>query len=120
MSIARDGRDTSASLFYLECLDKLREQHLERSLRGETIPETYWKIGEAEAVARTRRLHFNAEIRAMIMPPAKAAATSDDQDFESRTTRLVEVGMLESHRALVAIPWVGQKDYGDDSPAPRR
>lgn len=120
MSIARDGRDTSASLFYLECLDKLREQHLERALRGDAVPETYWTLGEADALARTRRMHFNAEIRAMIMPPAKVAATTDEQDFESRTTKLVEVGMLESHRALVRIPWVGQKEYRDEAPAPTR
>jgi hypothetical protein len=116
MSIARDGRDTSASLYYLECLDRLREQHLERSLRGEALPENYWKLGEADALARTRRLHFTAAIRSMIMPPEKAAAMSDEQDFEARTTKLVEMGMLESHRALVRIPWVGQKEYADSSP----
>ena len=77
MSIARDGRDTSASLYYLECLDHLREEHLDRSLRGETPPESFWTIGEAAALARTKKLHFTAAIRAMIMPPDKAAAAWD-------------------------------------------
>ena len=119
MSIMRDGRDTAASLFYLEQLNRLREEHLERVLRGETVPPDFWQQGEARVLEQTKREFFNRRLRDLFLAPAQAAALSDDQDFAARSTGLVEMGMLESHRALAKIPWVGHPDFGDQT-APTR
>lgn len=118
MSIMRDGRDTAASLFYLKCLDGVREEHLQRAARGEAIPPDFLAQGEIKSLERTKRECFTRLQRDLVMPPAQAAALTDEQDFEARSTRLVEMGMLESHRALTKIPWAGHPDYRDASPAP--
>jgi len=115
MSIMRDGRDTAASLFYLKCLDGLREEHLQRAARGESIPADFFPQGEARALERTKRECFTKLQRALFLPPDKIGTLTDDQDFEARSTRLVEMGMLESHRALTKIPWAGQPEYRDSS-----
>jgi hypothetical protein len=113
MSIMRDGRDTAASLFYLKCLDELREEHLRRAARGEAIPADFLTQGEARALERMKQECFTRLQRALCMPPDKAAALTNDQDFDARSTRLVEMGMLESHRALTRIPWAGHPEYHD-------
>jgi hypothetical protein len=115
MSIMRDGRDTAASLFYLKCLDGLREEHLQRAARGESIPADFLAQGEVKALERTKRECFTRLQRALFLPPDKVGTLTDDQDFEARSTRLVEMGMLESHRALTKIPWAGHPEYRDFS-----
>jgi hypothetical protein len=113
MSFARDARDTAASLFYLKCLDELRGQFLDRATRGEKFSPHYWAQGEARAIERVKREYFTTRLRALFMPSEKAATVDDAQDFELRNTRLIEAGMLDSHRKLVAIPWVGQPEFVD-------
>jgi hypothetical protein len=113
MSFARHGRDTAASLYYLKCLDELREEHLRLSIDGKKVSPHFFVQGEARALERTRHEYFTRAQRNLIMPPATAQSTTDTQDFETRTTRLIEAGMLESHRKLAAIPWVGQSEFTD-------
>ena len=113
MSFARDARDTAASLYYLQCLDELRGQFLDRASRGEKFSPHYWAQGEARAIERVKHDYFTRRLRAMFMPPEQAAALDDAQDFEMRNTQLIETGMLDSHRKLVAIPWVGQPEFAD-------
>jgi hypothetical protein len=119
MSIMRDGRDTAASLFYLKCLDGLREEHLRRAARGEAIPPDFLPHGETQALERTKRECFTLLQRALFLPQEKVGTLTDDQDFDARSTRLVEMGMLESHRALTRIPWAGHPDHSDPSAVTR-
>jgi hypothetical protein len=113
MSMTRDARDTAASFYYLELLQYLRDRHLERAARGQTIAPDYWTRGEAAALEEIRRQFYDADTRRIFMAPDKAAALNDAQDFEARSTKMVEMAMLETHRLLVQIPWVGHPDYRD-------
>ncbi|MFH1764449.1 MAG: hypothetical protein ABIF09_09680 [Gemmatimonadota bacterium] len=113
MSFTRDARDTASSFFYLKALEGLRESHLERAVNGEEIPADYWEKGEEDAVVKTKREFFTIEVRRIFLTPEKAEALTDEQDFEARSTELSEMGMFETHRALVRIPWVGHPDYAE-------
>ncbi len=113
MSMTRDARDTAASLYYLELLHYLRDTHLERVTRGQRVSADYWTRGEVAALEETRRQFYDAATRRMVLSPEKARALNDVQDFEARSTKLVEMAMLETHRILARIPWVGHPDYRD-------
>jgi len=112
MSMISDLRDTASSLYYLKALEALRERHLEMSLREEEVPADYWEKGEAEALAATKREFFNSRARRIFFPE-EAEDRTDDEDFRSRSTEMMEMGMLETHRILTGIPWVGHPDYQD-------
>jgi len=116
MSMSRDARDTASSFYYQRALEALRERHLERSLAGEELPPDYWERGEAEAMEATRREFFNLKARRIFMPDG-AEQMSDEEDFRARSTELMEMGMLETHRILTRIPWVGHPDYQDPEDA---
>jgi hypothetical protein len=109
----RDGRDTAASLHYLELLQYLRDAHLDRVSRGQSVSPDFWMRGEAAALNETRRQFYDAATRRMLLAPEKARSLTDAQDFEARSTKMVEMAMLETHRILARIPWVGHPDYRD-------
>ncbi len=113
MSMTRDARDTMASLFYLERLDAVREIQLERGIQGEILPEDFFIRGERAALQETKKEYFTRIQRDIFLKPEKASELTDDQDFDARSTKLVEMAMLESHRTIVKIPWVGHPEYGD-------
>ena len=113
MSMTRDARDTAASLYYLELLQYLRDTHLDQVGRGRRVSPDYWNRGEAAALEETRRQFYDAATRRIFLSPEKARALNDVQDFEARSTKMVEMAMLETHRLLARIPWVGHPDYRD-------
>ncbi len=113
MSFTRDARDTASSFYYLKALDGLREAYIEKAINGDDLPEDFWERGEAEAVRLTKQEYFCLETRKIFLLSEKADALTDEEDFELRSSELSEMGMYESHRALVRIPWVGHPDFED-------
>lgn len=113
MSMLRDARDAASTLFYLERLNDLRDAHLERSLRGEVLPPEFLDLGESDALAKMKAEFYCLEVRRLFLGTVKADAMTDAEDFSARSSVLAEFGVLQAHRILAGIPWVGHPDYQD-------
>ena len=108
-----DARDIAAVIDFGRRLQELREMHLKRVIAGEKVPPDFWQKGEQGALEYVKRRYFSLKNRLNFMPKEKAEAVSDAQDFESRSSKLTEALTLESHKKLVAVPYVGHPDYKD-------
>jgi len=110
-------RDLMATIVFEKRLSLLREEHLERSLAGESLPSDFWEAGERDALELVRRRFYGPEVQAAMK---ESDGGSGDTGFEDRTQKLVEHGIVFSHRRLASIPHVGHPDFearGEDSPA---
>jgi len=108
-----EGRDIAAVINYGVRLQEVREEHLRLVTEGKPIPGNFWSNGEAAAVDNMKKHYYTNKARLALMPRDQANAINDAQDFDSRCTKLTEALTLESHKKLVAIPYVGQPEFKD-------
>ena len=110
-----DGRDILAVIRYEKLLSQARERLAEQLIAGVVVRPQDLAAAEAEATATLKREFFNRDARKVVHPGA--AGISDDEDFAARGQWLTEQMVLASHRALLAIPVVGDPALADDGRA---
>ncbi len=102
-------RDLMATIVFEKRLSVLREEYLERALSGDTPPPEFWEKGERAALQLVRERFYGPEVQAAMagQKGSSGAATG----FEDRTQKLVERGIVFSHRRLASLPHVGHPDF---------
>jgi len=108
-----DARDIAAMIDYGKRLIALREEHLNRILNRQAIPGNYWTDGEKAALDGIRKRYYCVDNRLLYMPREQAKAVNDEQDFDSRCTKLGEALTFETHKKIKAIPYVGDPHFND-------
>jgi hypothetical protein len=111
--IAAATRDLMAVFFYEAALGHLRELHLRERLEGYTPGPGFWKEGEKEAWQEMKRRYYGKEAREYL-GDAVEPGTDDATDFENRTQKLTEIGIVMTHGILKEIPYVGHPEYRDE------
>lgn len=106
-----EARDILAVIRYEKLLSQARERLAEQVIAGVVIRPQDLAAAEAEAGATLKQEFFNPAARKVVRPGS--AEMNDAQDFADRGQRLTEQMVLASHRALLAIPLVGDPSLAD-------
>lgn len=104
-----DGRDLLAVLVLEKRLGEARERLADRVLAGTPATPEDHAATERDALAAVKREHYNAAARRLVKPAE--VGISDDADHDARGQRLAEHATLFSHRAMLAIPLVGDPRF---------
>jgi hypothetical protein len=104
------ARDVYAQFFLERQLGRLREAFLEQAIAGSPTPADYWKNGEERIVGEMRETFYCRGVRGFVKPDT-ADQVSDTEDFDGRTQRLMEHALLQTHRLLRDIPFLGQSEF---------
>ncbi|PIE66988.1 MAG: hypothetical protein CSA23_06260 [Deltaproteobacteria bacterium] len=102
-------RDVAAILFLEDNLGLLREKYLNLALSGNPPDPKFWDTLENNVMKDLKLQFFNPRIRKLIK--SENDTTSDDEDFNNHSQKLIEFAVIKNHKRLQEIPHVGHPDY---------
>lgn len=109
-------RDSLSVCGLVRQLEYIRNDQLLAGVSGQVAPADW--LGREEEKARARNIahYFSPGARQLMGEPGGPAPARDAADAEARTCKMGEEMAILTHRALVAIPWVGHPDFADITP----
>jgi hypothetical protein len=107
MSMLMIIRDTAATFDLDKELQKVREQQLRAARAGKPMTQSQLDAAEAKVIDENKTRHYCVEIRQLYQPPEQARGITDQADYDGRMYIDAEAAIIDAHRRVAAMPYVG-------------
>jgi len=116
MSMLLIVRDTAALCDLEKQLQGVREAQLRAARDGSRPAAAELEQAEARVIAEIKRKHYCLVTRLAFLPADQAEARSDEADYAGRQFIDAETSILDAHRRVLSLPFVGAPGFDDPDP----